>query len=209
MSGPPSVTGEALSLHTAESASETPHRPKNVRARWRPQYQTLMYQALIDFRRGREYADCRFRRGDMPEDQSGQFTELLRRWAQGDEKALGALVPLVYRELRGLLSTSSNWNGRVTPSKAPLWFTRPTSGCWGANRLSCKTARTSSLLRPGSCVKSLWTTPAAVERPNATGDAGSLSRIWTLCPVNGDAELLALDDALSEFRASMSDRERS
>src|SRR5450631_3782178 len=36
----------------------------------------------------------------MPEDQSGQFTELLHRWTEGDEKALAALVPLVYKELR-------------------------------------------------------------------------------------------------------------
>jgi hypothetical protein len=38
----------------------------------------------------------------MPEDQSGQFTELLQRWTQGDEKALSTLVPLVYKELRHL-----------------------------------------------------------------------------------------------------------
>ena len=38
----------------------------------------------------------------MPEDQSGQVTELLRHWKQGDEKALRALVPLVYKELRRL-----------------------------------------------------------------------------------------------------------
>jgi hypothetical protein len=50
----------------------------------------------------------------MSEDQSGQFTELLRRWTQGDEKALGALVPLVYKELR-------------RAAQYQLWFTRPTS----------------------------------------------------------------------------------
>jgi RNA polymerase sigma factor (TIGR02999 family) len=38
----------------------------------------------------------------MPEDQSGQFTELLHHWMQGDEEALHALMPLVYRELRRL-----------------------------------------------------------------------------------------------------------
>jgi hypothetical protein len=34
----------------------------------------------------------------MPEEQYGQFTELLHRWMQGDEEALAALVPLVYKE---------------------------------------------------------------------------------------------------------------
>jgi RNA polymerase sigma factor (TIGR02999 family) len=38
----------------------------------------------------------------MPEDQSGQVTELLQHWRQGDENALRALMPLVYKELRRL-----------------------------------------------------------------------------------------------------------
>ena len=38
----------------------------------------------------------------MPEHQSGQVTELLHHWKQGDEKALDVLVPLVYKELRRL-----------------------------------------------------------------------------------------------------------
>jgi len=38
----------------------------------------------------------------MPDDQQGQVTELLRHWKKGDESALRALVPLVYKELRSL-----------------------------------------------------------------------------------------------------------
>src|SRR6202041_514344 len=38
----------------------------------------------------------------MPEDPSGDVTQLLRHWAQGDESALGALVPVMHRELRRL-----------------------------------------------------------------------------------------------------------
>jgi RNA polymerase sigma factor (TIGR02999 family) len=38
----------------------------------------------------------------MPEDQFGQITQLLRHWTQGDEQALHALVPLVYKELRSV-----------------------------------------------------------------------------------------------------------
>jgi RNA polymerase sigma factor (TIGR02999 family) len=38
----------------------------------------------------------------MPEVQSGPVTELLQRWVQGDEKALGDLAPLVYQELQRL-----------------------------------------------------------------------------------------------------------
>jgi RNA polymerase sigma factor (TIGR02999 family) len=38
----------------------------------------------------------------MPDVQSGQVTELLQRWVQGDDKALGVLAPLVYQELQRL-----------------------------------------------------------------------------------------------------------
>lgn len=38
----------------------------------------------------------------MPGDQPGQVTELLQLWKKGDEDALRALVPLVYKELRKL-----------------------------------------------------------------------------------------------------------
>lgn len=38
----------------------------------------------------------------MPEDPSGRVTTLLMHWAGGDEKALGELVPVVYNELRRL-----------------------------------------------------------------------------------------------------------
>lgn len=38
----------------------------------------------------------------MTDDQQGQVTELLHQWRQGDSKSLRTLVPLVYKELRGL-----------------------------------------------------------------------------------------------------------
>ena len=38
----------------------------------------------------------------MPDDQTGQITELLHAWKKGDEEALRALVPLVYKELKRL-----------------------------------------------------------------------------------------------------------
>lgn len=36
----------------------------------------------------------------MAENQAGQVTELLRSWREGDERALEALIPVVYKELR-------------------------------------------------------------------------------------------------------------
>ena len=38
----------------------------------------------------------------MLEDSSGEVTELLRHWKQGDERALEELLPIVYKELRRL-----------------------------------------------------------------------------------------------------------
>ena len=38
----------------------------------------------------------------MSDDPGGQVTELLQHWRQGDQEALRALAPLVYRELRRL-----------------------------------------------------------------------------------------------------------
>jgi RNA polymerase sigma factor (TIGR02999 family) len=61
---------------------------------------------VIDDHWAREYAVSLLRNGAievcMPEDQSSQVTELLHHWKEGDEKALRALVPLVYKELRRL-----------------------------------------------------------------------------------------------------------
>jgi len=36
------------------------------------------------------------------EEDSGRIAEMLRRWANGDKEALGALAPVVYQELRRL-----------------------------------------------------------------------------------------------------------
>jgi DNA-directed RNA polymerase specialized sigma24 family protein len=38
----------------------------------------------------------------MAQPELGDVTRLLQSWSGGDQKALGELVPLVYRELRGL-----------------------------------------------------------------------------------------------------------
>jgi hypothetical protein len=58
-------------------------------------------------------------RGDIP------VTELLVRWRGGDAQALGALIPLVYVELRAAPARSraigapsicsSAWNGAIGP----------------------------------------------------------------------------------------------
>jgi RNA polymerase sigma factor (TIGR02999 family) len=45
------------------------------------------------------------RGGVMTAPEAGDVTRLLQSWSGGDKKALGELVPLVYRELRGLAAS--------------------------------------------------------------------------------------------------------
>ncbi len=53
-----------------------------------------------------EYAENGFQEREneepMPEESSGQVTQLLQHWVRGDEKALHDLTPVVYQELRRL-----------------------------------------------------------------------------------------------------------
>jgi len=62
-----------------------------------------------------------------PEDPSGQITELLRQWTQGDEKALTAVAPLVYKELRRP-KYPMRWESRATVDRdwatARVWLYR-------------------------------------------------------------------------------------
>jgi DNA-directed RNA polymerase specialized sigma subunit len=88
----------------------------------------------------------------MPEDPSGQVSQLLQHWVRGDEKALHELTPVVYQELRRL-------------ARKHLQSGRP----YARNRRAQK--------RDGGC------------RIDALLDL----------PINGDAELVALDDALEEL----------
>ena len=158
-----------------------------------------MYQALIDFRRGREYADCRFRRGDMPEDQSGQFTELLRRWSQGDEKALGALVPLVYRELRRAAQYQLQLErpGHTLQSTALVHeaYLRLIGG------QPVELQNRAHFITVASRLMRQILVDYARGRRASKRDGGCRIALEDLAalPGNGDAELLALDDALSEL----------
>jgi hypothetical protein len=56
-------------------------------------------------------------------DRSGQVSDvsdLLHHWVQGDEKALHALIPVVYKELRLWRTTTSNPSGRTIRCRARL-----------------------------------------------------------------------------------------
>jgi RNA polymerase sigma factor (TIGR02999 family) len=135
----------------------------------------------------------------MSEGQSGEFTEFLHHWTQGDEKALVALVPMVYKELRRLAHyhLQSERPDHTLQSTALVHeaYLRLLGG--EPRELQNRThfiAVASRLMRQ-------VLVDYARERRAAKRDGGCKIAFEYLdaLPVNGDAELLALDDALEEL----------
>lgn len=135
----------------------------------------------------------------MPEQQSNTVSMLLNHWAKGDEKALAALLPLVYKELRRvahyqlqqerpdhtLQSTALVHEAylRLLSNKAPE-----------AQNRSHFIAIASRLIRQ-------ILVDYARERRAAKRDGGCRVAMEFLDarPVLEDADLLALDDALNSL----------
>jgi RNA polymerase sigma factor (TIGR02999 family) len=135
----------------------------------------------------------------MLEDQSGQVTELLRHWTEGDEKALDELVPLVYKELRKLAHyhLQSERPDHTLQSTAlvhevylRLFRGQPVQYQNRAHFIAVASRLMRQVL-----------VDYARERRAGKRDGGCRIAIecLDLLPVQGDAELLALDDALSEL----------
>jgi len=80
----------------------------------------------------------------VTEDRTGQITALLQHWVQGDEKALNAMVPVVYKELQRLARQhlQSERPGHTLQSTALVHeaFLRLLE----VNPSNCRTGRTSS-----------------------------------------------------------------
>jgi len=125
----------------------------------------------------------------VSEDRSRQTTQLLQGWAHGDER-------------------SPNGPDQTLESTALVHdaYLR----LLGGQPVGAAEAGTFHHLRlPAVAPKFCWTLPASVGRPNVKGDAGLLSNLWMLLPVNGDAELLALNHALHELPRIDERQERS
>lgn len=132
----------------------------------------------------------------MPEDPSGQFTELLQHWKQGDKEALRVLVPLVYKELRRLAHyhLHSERHDHILQSTALVHeaYLRLLAGKPAELQSRAHFIAVASRLMRQILVD------YARERRASKRDGGC--RIVFEClddlPVTGDAELVALDDAL-------------
>lgn len=142
------------------------------------------------------------RRGNlvvMPEDQAGQFTELLQQWKQGDQKALHALVPLVYKELRRLAHyhLQSERPDHTLQSTALVHeaYLRLLGG-----QPAQLQDRTHFIAVASRLMRQILVDYARERRAfKREGGCRIAFEYLEALPVNGDAELLALDDALDEL----------
>jgi RNA polymerase sigma factor (TIGR02999 family) len=132
----------------------------------------------------------------MPEGESGQVTELLNHWRQGDDKALHALVPLVYKELRRL----AHYHLQSERSDHTLQSTALVHEAYlrllGDQPVELEN-RAHFIAVASRLMRQVLVDYARSRRANKR-DGGCRISLEDLAPlgVNGDAQLLALDDAL-------------
>jgi RNA polymerase sigma factor (TIGR02999 family) len=135
----------------------------------------------------------------MSEDHSGQFTELLRCWKQGNEEALQALVPLVYKELRRLAHyhLQSERPDHTLQSTALVHeaYLRLLGG------QPAELQDRAHFIAVASRLMRQILVDYARQRRASKRDGGCRIALEYLdaLPVSGDAELLALDGALEEL----------
>jgi RNA polymerase sigma factor (TIGR02999 family) len=134
----------------------------------------------------------------VPNDQPSQVTELLEQWRQGDEEALRALVPLVYKELRRLAHyyLRSERTDHTLQSTALVHeaYLRLVGSQPVPQNQSHFIAVASRLMRQ-------ILVDYARGRKASKRDGGCRIGIENVeaMPINEDSELLALDQALSEL----------
>lgn len=135
----------------------------------------------------------------MAEDCRGDVTELLRHWTQGDEKALEDLVPMVYKELRRL----AHYHLQSERSDHTLQSTALVHEAYlrliGNQPVHLQNR--SHFIAVASRLMRQVLVDYARERRAGKRDGGCKIAFDFLdaLPVRGDAELLALDDALNDL----------
>jgi RNA polymerase sigma factor (TIGR02999 family) len=135
----------------------------------------------------------------MVEEQSGQVTELLRHWTEGDQTALDELVPLVYKELRRL----AHYHLQAERSDHTLQSTALVHEVYlrlfRGQPLECQD-RAHFIAVASRLMRQVLVDYA---RERRAGKRHGGSRITIECldvlPIEGDTQLLALDDALNEL----------
>jgi RNA polymerase sigma factor (TIGR02999 family) len=130
---------------------------------------------------------------------SDQVTELLQQWVRGDEKALAALVPVVYRELRRLAHYQLQSERRDHTLQSTALVNEAFLRLLGSQPAALQN-REHFVAMAARLMRQILVDYARSRHANKR-DAGCRIDIEALAelPIQGDAQLLALHDALESL----------
>ena len=135
----------------------------------------------------------------MPEDQSGAISELLHHWAAGDERALTSLLPLVYQELRRIAHNQLRQERANHTLQSTALVHEAYLRLLGHQPQELRNR--SHFIAVASRLIRQILVDYARERHAAKRDGSCRIAVESLeaLPVSGDAELMALDDAMDDL----------
>ena len=135
----------------------------------------------------------------MPEEPPGQVTQLLQHWVQGDEQALNDLVPVVYQELRRLAHYYLQSERADHTLQSTALVNEAFARLLGAQPAELQN-RAHFIAVASRLMRQILVDHARGRRASKR-DGGRRIDIEELVelPNGGDAELIALDDALNEL----------
>jgi RNA polymerase sigma factor (TIGR02999 family) len=135
----------------------------------------------------------------MPDDQEGQVTELLQQWKEGDENALRALVPLVYKELRSLAHYHLQSERPDHTLQSTALVHEAYLRLLGGQPVELQN-RAHFVAVASRLMRQILVDYARSRRANKRdGGCKVIFEDVIALPVTGDAELLALNEALDEL----------
>jgi RNA polymerase sigma factor (TIGR02999 family) len=135
----------------------------------------------------------------MPDDQEGQVTELLQQWKEGDENALRALVPLVYKELRSLAHYHLQSERPDHTLQSTALVHEAYLRLLGGQPVELQN-RAHFVAVASRLMRQILVDYARSRRANKRdGGCKVIFEDVIVLPVTGDAELLALNEALDEL----------
>jgi len=135
----------------------------------------------------------------MPDDQEGQVTELLQQWKEGDENALRALVPLVYKELRSLAHYHLQSERPDHTLQSTALVHEAYLRLLGGQPVELQN-RAHFVAVASRLMRQILVDYARSRRANKRdGGCKVIFEDVIALPITGDAELLALNEALDEL----------
>jgi RNA polymerase sigma factor (TIGR02999 family) len=135
----------------------------------------------------------------MPDDQEGQVTELLQQWKEGDENALLALVPLVYKELRSLAHYHLQSERPDHTLQSTALVHEAYLRLLGGQPVELQN-RAHFVAVASRLMRQILVDYARSRRANKRdGGCKVIFEDVIALPITGDAELLALNEALDEL----------